>query len=240
MGRTLPPLPAALLVAAGLLLPLSPPPLAAAPPAPRTAPAVALAFPGDGTVVASGLAPGAEVLWLGVALEPHGAFVTAHVVREIGLDAAGGGEVVLAPAGLAELPVGSAWAVLSLADGAVGLGGPAEGPLVVRQVPPTTVAAALASAELTLPHHVVELAWLRPGTGAWTVRLGDGTETDADGLQDGSVRLAVADLAVSADVLPLWGEPVPPSAFAPGDVVVALDPERLEAYALTLGSAELP
>lgn len=69
---------------------------------------------------------------------------------------------------------------------------------------------------------LLELLVVRPGTGAWALRVGDGQETDGDGRIDG--RLA----GVLDEMKPLGDAPPPPSVFEKDDVVLALDPSAME------------
>lgn len=74
-----------------------------------------------------------------------------------------------------------------------------------------------------------EVLVVRPGVGAWTLRLGDGGPGDADGAADGRIAAALDRLE------PLAGSPAPPSRFAPGDVVLLLDPNAMEMVLVKVG-----
>jgi hypothetical protein len=67
-----------------------------------------------------------------------------------------------------------------------------------------------------------EVLVVRPGVGAWTLRLGDGSPGDADGVANGRIAAALDRLQ------PLAGSPAPPSRFATGDTVLLLDPNAME------------
>ena len=69
---------------------------------------------------------------------------------------------------------------------------------------------------------LVELLVVRPQTGAWALRVGDGGESDGDGVIDGRLQ------GVFDQMTPLAGSPEPPSEFAKDDLVVALDPSAME------------
>jgi hypothetical protein len=69
---------------------------------------------------------------------------------------------------------------------------------------------------------LAEILVVRPGTGAWTLRLGDGGPADEDGAADGRLEAALDRMA------PLAGSPPPPSTFQKDDVVLVLDPNLLE------------
>jgi len=67
-----------------------------------------------------------------------------------------------------------------------------------------------------------EVLVVRPGVGAWTLRLGDGSPADADGAADGRLAAAFDSLE------PLAGSPPPPARFAPGDTILLFDPNEME------------
>lgn len=69
---------------------------------------------------------------------------------------------------------------------------------------------------------LLELLVVRPGAGAWALRVRDGQETDGDGRIDGRLE------GVLADMQPLADSPEPPSVLQPDDVVLALDPSAME------------
>jgi hypothetical protein len=67
-----------------------------------------------------------------------------------------------------------------------------------------------------------EVLVVRPGTGAWILRLGDGGPDDADGSPDGRLEAALDRMS------PLAGSPEPPQRFQRDDVVVLMDPNSME------------
>lgn len=69
---------------------------------------------------------------------------------------------------------------------------------------------------------LLELLVVRPGAGAWALRVRDGQETDGDGRIDGRLE------GVLADMQPLAGSPEPPAVLQKDDVVLALDPSAME------------
>lgn len=77
---------------------------------------------------------------------------------------------------------------------------------------------------------LVRPAAAAPGeAGAWTTTVGDGSESDGDGREDGRLSALLSGLA------PLGDSPPAPERLAPGLVFVAVDPMTLEFYAATLG-----
>jgi hypothetical protein len=77
-----------------------------------------------------------------------------------------------------------------------------------------------------------EVLVVRPGVGAWTLRLGDGGPADFDGAADG--RLAAALDAME----PLPGSPPPPAHFLRDDTVLLLDPNAMEMILVKVGEAQ--
>jgi hypothetical protein len=69
---------------------------------------------------------------------------------------------------------------------------------------------------------LLELLVVRPQTGAWALRVGDGDGSDGDGVIDGRLQ------AVVDQMQPLEGSPQPPSQLQGDDLVVALDPAAME------------
>lgn len=78
---------------------------------------------------------------------------------------------------------------------------------------------------------LAEILVVRPGTGAWTLRLGDGGPTDEDGAADGRIE------AVLDRMEPLDGSPPPPQTLQKDDVVLILDPNLLEMTLVKLPAA---
>ncbi|HXU30470.1 MAG TPA: hypothetical protein VN851_07840 [Thermoanaerobaculia bacterium] len=67
-----------------------------------------------------------------------------------------------------------------------------------------------------------EVLVARPGAGAWTLTLGDGSPEDGDGLVDGQIQAPLDQMAGLPD------NPPPPLDFIAGDTVVLIDPLSLE------------
>jgi len=74
-----------------------------------------------------------------------------------------------------------------------------------------------------------EVLVVRPGLGAWTLRLGDGSPADADGKPNGRIAAALDGME------PLAGSPAPPSTFVAGDTVLLLDPNAMEMTVVRVG-----
>jgi len=187
-----------------------------------------ITFAADAVDIA-GFAPGAKVAWLSIAREVDQNWIT-NVVRREGIaeaDAKGG---LSLPFDIA-LSGNSAWVAVDLAAGDVGFGAP-EG-TSWRQVGATAEAddpdAPEAAHVLQDQRQAIEVMVVRPGEGVWGYSAGDGGAGDDDGQQDGSIRAAFAAFR------PVAGGATPPNGPRAGDVIVAIDPERLEAYSFRVG-----
>ena len=64
---------------------------------------------------------------------------------------------------------------------------------------------------------------VRPGEGAWAATVGDGGEGDDDGAYDDRLRASLAGMRGVGE------KPAePPQRFNPRDLVVVIDPNRME------------
>ena len=81
----------------------------------------------------------------------------------------------------------------------------------------------------------VHLLLVRPGEGAWTVTAADGGPYDSDGSFADGVLLEIDQArAVAGEDGVEEGTAAPPERFAPGDVVVVIDSDRMSFYAARL------
>ena len=192
----------------------------------------------NSSVSVEGATPGGEVLFFSVERVPTGFYVEVNIRREsVGADGTGLASVLFDE----EVPTRSVWAAIDLATGQFALGSPSSFGLLEEAFAPgafRTDAAGLAD-QLRHGHKLVEALWVRPGeraagAGAWRQRVADGGSRDVDAALDGAVALDPASLQ------PVGGEQVVPDRFAPGDVVVLIDPSSLEISAtqLVAGSGE--
>ncbi len=207
------------LLPASLLLSAAAGPLAAAPPVLTFEPAA---------VVASGLAPGAEVAFHGVTRQHGGFFWRVVQTREVvAADALGEARLEL-PAG--EVGPFSVWTVVDLGTGEFALGKP-EGS-TAREIP--FPADGLGESEvgawrvLKTRFERLEILYVRPGEGSWWLTAIDGGSGDDDGQEDSSLSASLEEAR------PLWGSEAPPEGFRPGDVVVAVSPDSLDYFAARL------
>lgn len=183
-----------------------------------------IAFEGEAVVVSA--APGARVALFGVG-RLSGTPLPAQVRFAELLDIDGLGAARYESA--YGVPTWSVWAAVDLASGEVAVAAPAGGELRWREVPRRALRAELDGLDET--RRFLELLLVRPESApgasdgaAWSRGFGDGGEGDDDGATDGKVRVAPWLLD------PLGDAPAAPSRFAPGDVLVAVDPDTLEAW----------
>ena len=83
---------------------------------------------------------------------------------------------------------------------------------------------------LLIEHRFCYMALVRPGGGFWGQILGDGNKYDEDGAGDGKVTADVAR-SVSID-----GDVPAPAKFEKGDILMLIDPTRMQSYAVEVGS----
>ena len=133
-----------------------------------------------------------------------------------------------------DVPQRSIWVVVDLATGGVAAAAPEGYPLrridwrgvgLVRGNPRADrVEDARSFAEVLL---------VRPGQGAWRLTVGDGSDLDDDGKPDGRLAAALDRL----EPFPGTSAP-PPDRFDPRDVVVLIDPNRMELTVVQAGNPQ--
>lgn len=177
-------------------------------------------------VAVSGATPGGSVAIFGVSHGFNG--FTSYFLRndELLVDEDGDGSVRLA----LELPlskVRSVWAAVDLASGELALAAPGGAELFAGALPAGAVSAEGDEVTASVQRWAYAL-WVRPGrdaaagAGAWGAIVGDGGESDADGLENREVRAAVAAFE------PIESESErAPDRLASGDLVLIVDPETL-------------
>jgi hypothetical protein len=186
----------------------------------------------DGTaVLASGLSPGGRVAWVGVARERVGWTSRVSVWQAADAVADGAGQTVLDLG--RDLPVKSLWVVVDVTTGAFAAASPQEYPWLT-EAPFPSAAASLASDRATLlslrdDREELEVLVVRPKVGVWRATL---RHDDPGSEAEPGVTLTASDL------IP-WGKPrAPLGRLGPGDLIVAIDPNRLEYFAQQLGSTQ--
>jgi hypothetical protein len=173
-------------------------------------------------IVASGLTPGGQVVWFGVARQI--AERTATLVRRerIATDDDKDGSVRLELG--QPVPFQSIWVTVDLATGAAAVAVPEGYPLRQVDLPGRDLHAGGGKPDWVEDDRgYVEILLVRPGEGAWVATVGDGGAEDDDGAYDGRLVASLAHLhGVGAS--PAGG----PQRFSPRDLVVVIDPNRME------------
>ncbi len=177
-------------------------------------------------IVARGLPPGGNAVIFGVARESKG-FHSRIVRRQqvVAADATGLARLSLNQA----VPRRSVWLAADISSGAFRVAAPPRSP--ARELPFT-------SERLERPPgragrvrsglSFIELLYVRPGRGVWGLTVGDGGRDDHDGQADRSATAALDRL------VPIGASPPAPSDFAAGDILLVVDPRRLEFFAARL------
>ncbi|HVG08768.1 MAG TPA: hypothetical protein VNM67_13760 [Thermoanaerobaculia bacterium] len=192
-------------------------PLAAAPPE--------ISFEPD-AVVARGISPNGHAVWFSVAREISRQSTNIVPRHAIEADEDGDGAVRLELG--QEVPLRSIWFVVDLATGETGVAVPDGFPLLEMDLPGGAIPAALN--RLDLQRRFAYLVLVRPGVGAWQLRVGDGGASDEDGESDGTLRAALSSLTPVEE-----GGPPAPGRFSPRDVLLVIDPERMEFATVRIG-----
>ena len=178
-------------------------------------------------VTASGVTPRGRVVWFSVGREISNR--ASRVVPRIqqAIDDDGDGKVRLDLK--QDVPLRSIWFAADLETGEAGVAAPGDFPLLEAELPARALPAALN--RLDLERQFVYLVLVRPGAGAWTLRVGDGGSSDDDGQPDGTLRAALASLeGIGPSPAP------PPERFSPKDLLLVIDPSRMEFLRLQVGN----
>ena len=178
------------------------------------------------SAVASGLTPSGPVVWFGVARES--AEGVATIVRRDRLDKADALGVARVDLDR-DIPFKSIWVALDLTTGLAAIATPANFPLVQVDLPLSDLLAGGADSALAdaiqSGRDAVEVLLVRPGSGAWGLTVGRGGVNDESG-GDGPMRVSLTHLK------PIGASPAPPSKLSAKDVVILIDPNRLEIASL--------
>ena len=196
--------------------------------APLSATSPTVSFETEG-VVARGITPRGQAVWFSVAREVSRRSTNVVPRRVLATDDDGDGTVRLELG--QEVPLRSIWFVVDLATGETGVATPEGFPLLEMDVPSRAIPAALN--RLDLDRRLVYLLLVRPGVGAWHLRIGDGGASDDDGEPDGTLRAALDSLAPVQE-----SGPPPPEHFSPKDLLLIIDPERMESASVRIGGGQ--
>ena len=177
------------------------------------------------SVTVDGITAQGQVVWYSVAREVAEDDV-ATLVRRSGVrtDDDGDGRVSWDMEG--DVPARSIWVAVDLATGRLAVAAPEGYPL--RRVGWRGRGLGRNNARADRVEDLrtyADVLLVRPGEGAWRLTAGDGSDQDDDGVADG--KLAVA-LDRMRSVEGSAGEAAPPERFGPKDVVVLIDPNRME------------
>jgi hypothetical protein len=132
-----------------------------------------------------------------------------------------------------DVPFRSVWVAVDLATGQVAAAAPEGYPL--RRVDWHGVGIVRGnghSDRVEDARTFAEVLLVRPGAGAWQLTLGDGSEGDDDGVADGKIAAALDHMTAVAGTDP------PPTRFDPKDVVVLIDPNRMELTIVQAGNPQ--
>jgi hypothetical protein len=180
-------------------------------------------------VVARGITSKGQAVWFSVAREISRRSINVVPRHAVAVDEDGDGTVRLELG--QEVPLRSIWFAVDLATGEAAMAAPEDFPLLEMDLPGNAIPAALN--RLDLERRFAYLLLVRPGVGAWQLRVGDGGEADGDGEPDGTLRAALSTLMPVQE-----GGPSVPERFSPRDVLLVIDPERLEFAAVRIGGGQ--
>lgn len=178
-----------------------------------------VAFSRDGVLV-SGLRAGTRVAWLGMIREPRQNHSRTRIVR---------GFQPVTPQGSFAVDAANAdrtrglWAI---ADVGTGASVHARSPGAAASRRSIRAAASAGSPAVSIESGAIELLYVRPPARAWSFAVADGGGLDADGVQNGTIVVALSSLK------PLHGNGERPSAVERGDVLLFLDPRQLRTATL--------
>jgi hypothetical protein len=168
-------------------------------------------------VTAAGITPKGRVVWFSIAREISRQ--SATIVPRIELVTDGDGKIRFSLS--QEVPVRSIWFAVDLETGEAGVAAPEVFGLQEVEFPARAIPAALN--RLDLDRRFVYAVLVRPGVGAWKLRVGDGGASDEDGQADGTLRASLARLeGIGSSPLP------PPAHVSPRDLLLVIDPNSME------------
>jgi hypothetical protein len=135
----------------------------------------------------------------------------------------------------AAIPQKSVWTVVDVSTGSFSVSAPDGFAPSITSLPSNALGRGTNGVlnRLSKAGDYFDILVVQPGTGAWSVTVGDGGASDADGSQDGKVS---ADLGAMTSI----GPPVaPPKRFDAGDVLLVIDSKTFEVSTLVISSANL-
>ena len=169
-----------------------------------------VAFAGK-KVTVSGLRPGAQVVFFGVAKIPRRYDFRITRWQQIATDDDHDG-VITFEADVV-IPVSSVWAVVDLQTGQATLAAPED--FGVRRIPLGRSAIPKTADQLTFDSSYLDLLYVHAGLGVWTWHGTDGGNNDEDGA-NGKTTIDIRKAVHIAGAAPL-------SVFSPGGTLIAID-----------------
>lgn len=199
-------------------------------------PSLALKINGN-TVTASGCAPGANVVWFGVARE--GMKFQSRLVRHqvvVVADAAG---VATFDRGKA-VPAGSMWVAVDQSNGAYGFVAPADAPALPFDDTDAVIKSAGEARKILSRHALIDVLLVRPGSGAWAMRTGEGFDNDDNSNGHGNGNGNHGQVNASLDHLgPITaGGAAAPKDMRKGDVLALLDARSMSYVVTRIGEKD--
>jgi hypothetical protein len=203
-------------------------------------PAIAFAQPPSGppgpaitfdksSVAVAGISPKGKAVLFSVAREVADDDVATVVRRSQVLpddDGDGGVKLDLGH----DVPFRSVWVAVDLATGQVAAAAPEGYPLRLVNWRGVGIVRGNSHADRVEDARAfAEVLLVRPGAGAWQLTVGDGSAGDDDGAADGKIAAALDRMT------PVAGTDPPPARFDPKDVVVLIDPNRMELTVVQAG-----
>lgn len=185
------------------------------------------------SVSVAGVSPKGQAVLFGVAREVAEDDVATLVRRSQVLSDDDGDGVVKLDLGR-DVLLRSVWVAVDLATGQVAAAAPEGYPLrrvnwrgvgIVRGNPRAD--------RVEDARRLAEVLLVRPGAGAWQLTVGDGSAGDDDGAADGKLAAALDRMTPVAGTT----DP-PPTRFDPKDIVVLIDPNRLELTVVQAGNPQ--
>jgi hypothetical protein len=194
---------------------------------PQASAALSVTFNG-GAITVHGLTPNASLLVFAVTSEKRDWMESVGQVAAVAADADGDGVVTYSMPDGGSIPARSVWAFADLANGAFLIAGP--GSYVPEQVPwPATALQRNTAGDIvTLAitgSQWLEIAVVRPQSGAWTATSFDGGSGDTDGVNNGTIVRGFAGMTAQS------GPAASPDHLQNGDVVIVFDPGTMRCYA---------
>ena len=174
-----------------------------------------------------GVTPGESVALLGISYENLDGLRRLTRWQQVAIDGDSDGEVHFDLGQAA--PATSTWVAVETSTGRAGT---SAGDPTIAVAPVAELASTLpstAASTLALDRFDSATLLVRPGVGAWSLFVGDGSDLDANAALDGVTVVAIGD------ALPIGSTTAAaPSTLAPNDVVAVIDPSNLAASVVQL------